>query len=201
MTLDEFLPYVLPRAAGCPDALALHNIRLAAIELCRKARIWREYQLPVLTVTDQTAYNYLPGADEQIIELLSLTLAGENVDVVEPEIGKARDRSGWVSTYAYGGFKQFELRPAQVEDLEIITYCVVAPTIDAQDVPDELARYAEEIGGGALARILKISDKPYTDKRGAQDARDDFDAAIGQAITDASTGRAKVARRTTPRYF
>lgn len=201
MTLDEFLPYVLPRATGCPDVLAEHNIRLAIIELCRKARMWREYQLPVTTVADQTAYNYLPGADQQIIELLSLTLAAEDVNVVEPEIGKDRDKRGWVSTYAYGGFKKFELRPAQAAGLEVITYCVVAPTIDAQDVPDELTRYAEEIGQGALSRILKISDKPYTDKAGAKDAKEEWGAAIGQAITDASTGRAKVARRTTSHWF
>lgn len=201
MELEAFTPYVLPRAPGCPVELAEFNIRLALIELCRKARLWREYQYPIDTTADTTGYAFNLGGDEQIVELLSLTLAGVDIEVVEPTIGKKRDRDGWVQTYAYGGLKQFELRPAQAAGLEIITYCVVAPAIDADEVPDEFAKYAEQVGWGALSRLLRMSNKPFTDKAGAKDALDDWTDALGDAATDASTGAAQVTRRTTSAWF
>lgn len=201
MRLEEFTPYVLPRAPGCSIELAEHYIRLALIELCRKARLWREYQPAIKTVDGITGYAYTTSGEQQVIELLSLTLASQDVDVVEPAIGKHRDKNGWVCAYAYGGLAGFELRPAQAAGLDIVTYCVLAPTITADEVPDEFAKYAEEIGWGALSRLLRMSNKPFTDKAGADDADAYWKDAIGSAATDASTGAAAVARRTTPHWF
>lgn len=201
MTLTDFLPYVLPQAAGCPEELAELNIRLALIELCRKGRIWREHQTAIQTVADQTAYAYTQEADQQIVELMSLELEGVDIEVVSQDVGKARDRNGWTSTYAYGGLSGFQLRPAQEEDLAIITYCAVAPTLDAADVPDDFARYAEQIGRGTLARVLKIKDRPFTDKAEAESLQKQWLLDIGEAQTDASKGNVRVKQRTSAHWF
>lgn len=201
MTLDGFLPYVLPMARGCPEPLAEHNIRLAIIELCRRSMVWREYQQSQNTVADQTAYNYIPGSDQQVMKLLSLTLAGEKITVVEPDVGKEYDQQGVSNRYAYGGLKTFELRPAQEAGLAIVTYSAVAPSIDAQDVPDELMKYAEGIGYGALARILRMQDYPFTNKEQADTYGGMWERTVGTATTDASTGSARVKRRTTSQWF
>ena len=201
MELSAFLPYVLPQATGCPEELAELNIRLALIELCRKGRVWREYQTAVPTVADQTAYAYSPGVEQQIVELLSLELDGVAIDVVDQDTGKARDRNGWISTYAYGGLSGFELRPAQAEDLGIITYSVVCPTLDATEVPDDMARYAEQIGRGTLSRLLKIKDRPFTDKAEAERLAIQWQRDIGEAQTDASKGNVRVKQRTSPHWF
>lgn len=201
MILDDLLPYILPKAKGCPALVATLNARLAAIELCRKAMIWREYQTSTPTVALQTAYAYTPAANQQVCKLLSLTLAGEDVDVLDPAAGKMLDTAGQVGPYAYGGFIGFELHPAQEADLAIVTYSVVAPSIAATTIPDSMGRYAEEIANGALSRILAEKDKSYSDPNGAVLAMGLWAQAIDDAKTDAMEGFARVTTRTGKAWF
>lgn len=42
MTWDDFAPYVLPYAPGCPDATMEHHARLAAIDFCRHTHVWQQ---------------------------------------------------------------------------------------------------------------------------------------------------------------
>lgn len=203
MTLDDFLPYILPRAKGCPDYLAKRETRLAIIDFCEKSLIWRAYQPAILSVIDQTAYDYTPAADQQVMQLLGMTLAGEPVDVVDPTIGKDRDAAGHTQTYAYGTFTGFEIRPAPAAaGLEIVTYAAVAPSITATTVPDALSKYIEGISAGALARVL-LGDKddPYHDPDKAGIATGVYDAAVNKARQDALTGSARVKIRTAKVLF
>lgn len=200
--LDTFLPYILPRAKGCPDIIALLNTRLAIIELCQKSLIWREYQDTIWTVAGTTAYEYeVSDQGQQVCKLLSLTLDGSQVDLIDPAAGKMLDADGFTGPYAYGGFTGFELRPAQVDDLPIVTYAVVAPSLTATAVPDSFGQYIEAIANGALSRILNAKDKAYSDGAGAGDARADWERAITDAKADALTGSARVTIRTAKNWF
>lgn len=201
MTLDDLLPYILPKAKGCPAVLATLNARLAVIELCSKALIWREYQTSVPTVALQTAYAYAPAANQQVVKLLSLTLSGADVDVVDPAMGKAFDSAGYAGPYAYGSFIGFELHPAQTADLPIVTYSAVAPSITATTIPDAMGQYIEDIANGALARILSVKDKEYSDPNGAALAMGLWMQAIDSAKTDAMEGFARVTTRTGKAWF
>jgi len=201
VTLDDFLPYVLPLAKGCPDVVATFNTRLAVIELCRESLVWREYQASVPTVALQTAYAYGLAAEQQACKLLSLTLAGEPVDLVDPRIGKNRDTQGVVTPYAYGTLAGFELRPAQAAALSIVTYCAVAPTLASTVLSDSLARYMEGIAQGALARILSAKDKAYSDVAGAARAQTLWMDVISKAKSNSFNGFARVTQRTAQVRF
>ena len=201
MILDDFLPYILPRAKGCPSIIANQATRLAIIELCRKAMIWREYQTAIPTVALQTAYTYSPAVNQQVCTLLSLTLVGTDVEVIDPAAGKLLDANGYTGNYAYGGFAGFELRPAQAAALSIVTYATVAPSLTATTVPDALGRYIEAIADGALSRILTAKDKEYSDIAGAVNAQSKWDDAIADAKSDALTGTARAKTRTHKVWF
>lgn len=201
MTLDDFLPYIMHKAKGCPAVLATLNARLAVIELCRKALIWREHQTSTPTVALQTAYAYTPAANQQVVKLLSMTLAGEDVPVLDPAMGKALDTAANGGPYAYGGLIGFELHPAQEAGLAVITYSVVAPSITATTVPDSMGRYVEEIANGALSRILAEKDKEYSDPNGAALAMGLWMQAIDSAKTDAMEGFSRVTTRTGKVWF
>ncbi len=201
MTLDDFTPYIAPRAKGCPDATIKFNVRLAVIELCQKALLWREYQTSVPTVALQTAYAYAPVAGQQIVRLLSAQLAGEDVPLVDPRVGKARDDAGYLSNYIYGSLAGFELRPAQVAALSIITYAAVAPTFAATTVSDTFSRYMEHIAHGALSRVLADKDKTWSDMAGATMHKSQWVDAIESAKTDAFNGFARVTQRTAKVWF
>jgi hypothetical protein len=195
VTFDDLMPYILPQAKGCPAEVDIFNARLAAIELCQQALIWREYQPEILTVADQTSYLFTPAADQQICKLLSLTLSGSPVAVVDPAKGAVLDAGDTQWTYAYAGLRSFELRPAQVADLPIITYCAVAPSIAAETIPDDFMRYAEQLARGALSRLLMNAGRDYGDPRLAFDYRRQWEDDIGDARSDAFRGFA----RTNPR--
>lgn len=201
MTLDDLLPYILPKAKGCPSLLATFNARMAIIELCQKSLIWRDYQTSIATVALQTYYAYTPAAGQQVVKLLSMTLAGEEVDVIDPAAGKLMDAAGYTGPYAYGGFLGFELRPAQAAAQAIITYAVVAPSLSATTIPDAMGRYAEQIASGALSRILAEKDKSYSDPTGAALAMGQWMQAIESAKSDAMEGFARVTMRTGKAWF
>lgn len=201
MTLDDFLQYIIPHANGCPEPLASLNTRVAIIELCREALIWREYQTSVATVATQTAYAYAPAAGQQVLKLISLRLNGDDVAIVDPAAGKLYDADGVTANYAYGSFSGFELRPAQVASLPIITYAAVGPTLAALTVPDSFGRYAELIAQGALVRILNDKDKMWTDKGGAERAMAAWNDGVADAKNDALLGFSRVAVRTRPQWM
>ncbi len=201
MKLTDLLPYILPKAKGCAEIVALFNARLAIIELCQKSLIWREYQDAQLTYASTTAYEFDVGADQQACMLLELTLDGIDVEVVDPGTGKARDRQNYLSNYAYGTFTGFELRPAQEAGLSVVTYCALAPSITAETVPDALSQYAEAIATGALYRLMKAKDKYYSDPNGAMLALSEWNEAIADAKADALTGFARATTRTSKVWF
>ena len=197
MKLTDLLPYILPKAKGCAEIVALFNARLAIIELCQKSLIWREYQDPQMTYGNITSYEWDVDVNQQVCLLMGLKLDGIDVEVVDPETGKARDSQGWLSNYAYGTFTGFELHPAQSAGLKVVTYCAMAPSITANIVPDALGQYAEAIATGALSRLWKAKDKDYSDPNGALLALSEWNAAIADAKTDALTGFARATTRTS----
>lgn len=201
MTLNDFLPLILPRVKGCPDILATFNTRMAIIELCQKALIWREYQDPITTAALTTAYDFEVPNGQQVFKLLSLTLGGTEVSVVDPNTGKTMDALGETRPYAYGAFSGFELRPAQEAGLQVVTYSVVAPTFTATTIPDSMSRYMEAIANGALSRILMTNSKEYGDMAGAAVAKALWDDAIAEAKNDALTGFSRSTVRTSKVWF
>lgn len=201
MTLDDLLPHILPWAKGCPEIVATLNARMAIIELCQKAMIWREYQTAISTVALQTAYAYTPAANQQVCTLLSMTLDGIDVPVVDPATGKSLDAQGYTGNYAYGGFTGFELRPAQSAGIPIVTYATVAPTLSATTIPDGMAKYVGDIANGALARILASHGREYSDGAGAERAQTLWNDAIASAKSDALTGFARAKTRTSQAWF
>ena len=48
--LTAFNPFVLPHVRSCPNPVAQHHIRQAAIEFCRRTLIWRKTLAPVSSV-------------------------------------------------------------------------------------------------------------------------------------------------------
>lgn len=201
MTLDEFLPYVLPKAKQCPQPTAIQAIRLALIELCEESLVWEETQPSILTVLDQTGYAYTPAAGQRIVKLLSLKLAGEDVRVLTPSNGKGLNDAGSICVYAYGTMSGFELRPAQAAGLSVITHAAVAPSLAATTVPNAFERYVEGVAWGALYRLHSSKDQAYTDVERAKQAKIEWLGCIAEAKSDAQTGGTRANPRTQAHWF
>lgn len=201
MVFDDLYPYIKPHAHGVPGLVVDHNLRAAAIELCRKALIWKEYQFPVNTIGGTTAYAYAPEPEQQVVKLISMTVDGLDVPVVSPEDGRDRDRRGNLGPYAYGTFAGFELRPAPADALSIITFAAIAPGLAVTELPDSFARYAEALAHGALLRILSEPKKDWSNPGLAGVYEKMWDIDIGTARNDATSGNARTVQRTAPARF
>lgn len=195
MTLDDFLPYVLPLAKGCSEPLAKQRLRLAIIDLCKRSMVWREFQTSVPTVLNQTAYAYAPATGQQVLELLEVKLNGIEVPVVSADEGKALDNANTIYTYAYGKLGGFELRPAQAAAQPIVTYSVVGPALTANTVPDAFGKYVEGIAAGALARLYATPGMEFTNAQAAGIYAGLFESTVGDATDDAMKGAARVPKR------
>jgi len=201
VNLDDWLPYVLPRATGCPEPVALQHIRKAIIELCNESMVWRESQTSIAAVADQTAYAYTPAADQQVVQLLSMKVDGWPIDVVPADDGKSLVDAQSGQSFAYGTFTGFVLNPAQAAGVPIVTYSVVAPTITAVTVPDSFSRYLDGIADGALTTILAAKDKSYSDPAGAVMAKTAWELCKTTAASDAARGFARAVSRTSKVWF
>lgn len=205
MTLDDFMPYILPHAKGCSALLATQKLRLAIIELCRRSLIWRETQNTVNSVLNQTAYAYgVPGgaSGHQVMKLLNCYVNGAEIEVVEADKAKRLNDAGSVCSYAYGTLAGFEIRPAPgAANIPIVTYGAVAPSLAATTVPDGLGRYIEGIAKGALFRLHSTPDLECTDATAAGDALRQWERCIADATCDAIQGFARTAPRVAPSWF
>lgn len=196
MNLTDFLPAVLQHAKGAPDVVAEYNIRLALMEFCTGSTIWREFQTTVETVTGTGSYAYAPAAGQVVVKLIDLTLDGNEIEVVDPDVGRRLDLAQSMRDYAYSRLTGFEIRqvPA-VNGSDIVTYSAVAPALTATTVPDVFARFFEAIGRGAAYRMLSTPNRAYTDAPAARD----LELRWREDIRDARSLAANMGSRTSKR--
>jgi hypothetical protein len=201
VTLDDWLPYVLPRATGCPESVALQHIRKAIIELCRESMIWRETQDTIDASIDETEYEYEQDSGQQVLQLLSVKVGGWPVDLIAADKGRALLDQQSGQRFAFGTFTGFVVNPAQADGVELVTYSVVAPSITATRVPDSFGRYLDGIADGALSTILTAKDKSYSDPAGAIVAKTAWELCKTSAAADALRGFARAPGRTAKVWF
>lgn len=201
MNLDAFLPFVLPSAKGCPDHVAAFAIRNAIIELCRGALVWVDSQPPIASVAGLQTYDFSMGAQQQAVKLLAVKVNHLSLQIVEPSHGQALLDVGSSESFAFGQSSRFTVNPTFTDDLPIVTRCAVCPTLDAEIVPDDLARFAEQIATGALSKLLATPDRDYTDAGGAALRRGMWDMHIATARSESQRGFARAYGRTRIRWF
>lgn len=201
MNLADLLPYVIPRAKGCPEVVATFNLRLAAIELCNRTSIWRDEMANHTGDGTSRFFGYVPNPDHQVVKLLNVFVGGREVPLVPPGDGFALDAAGSSRDYAYGRMGGFTLNPAPALNANIVTRCVLAPAADTESLPDSMWNYAEALAGGALSRILMSSGRDYSDPRLAVEFRNRWEDDIGTVKVEAHRGGAKAVTRTKPQWM
>lgn len=201
MTLDDFLPFVLPSAKDCPDITALFAIRNAIIELCRKALVWTEYQPAITSLTGVQAYAYTPAVGQQVCKLLGVKVNTLGLPVYDPAKAIAMVDSGLTEAFAYGRSSNFTINPVFAAGLPIVTFAAVCPTLTADTVTDDMGRFAKQIGRGALCELLATPKKDYTDMRAAASLGLQWADDIGTARVEAHKGFARAYPRTAASWF
>lgn len=191
---SDFLDYVLPDAPSCSQRLARDRIRLAAIEFCIKSKLYRS-DFTMNLVAAQKDYVVAVTAGTVVSDVLrvkagEITLAPATPSWLDENVTGWRTDAGATSYYYLPGLNDNTVRLVQTPE-EAITNgleltAALKPTLASTTCPDFLRdKYSEEIAHGALAKILAIAKKPWTDFGAAKYHLTQFNTAIGVADVEA----------------
>lgn len=209
MTFEDFLPYVEPSVNACPTMVALHHIRLAAIEFCDRSHVWQE-RLDIL-IADGFSTSYALPIDDQVevSKLLDLEVKdGPNARPQEAVLvnalaGRRIVRRGCTELTAWTDNRRtLHVWPAPRLDAEIDLLVALKPSLTAFSFSDDVfAQYAQDIAGGALSMLYAMPRCDWSDPAMSQIKKAAFDDRISTAAQAASRGNARRQRSQAERFF
>lgn len=201
MLLSDFGPYITPHVIDCPIPTISHNVRLAAIEFCRKTLCWTR-QLELVQIYGGTPVELEPDTDTQIIKIKSVMVDGRDWPMVTAEDGERITAQGVNQDYCYtdDGIT-LNVFPVQANGTTVVVRAALAPTLGATSFNSSLDEFAEDIANGAIARIKRIANQDFTDLAGSQLHDSLFKNRINTVAAKTSRGIANAFIRGRVRYF
>jgi hypothetical protein len=201
--IELLLPRVLEKAPQCPEPTAIRNLRDAAIEFCRRTRVWRETDTFDLTET---------------CEPLAPFEGTQNDESEDPDTDKGKrldpamadwldtEHSGWSVEEGTPKFvtqrvpNTVQITPWSAGQLRL--ELILLPAQDTAELPDILIdTYPKEIADGALAAILALPKKEWTDLQTAAVHAGYFNDALGRFGARVPQGQQRARRRSKPTFF
>ena len=208
MTWDDFAPYVLPYAPGCPDATMEHHVRQAAIEFCRATLVWQADLTAIAGDGASTVFALTMPTGAAACKLLRVVInvtgyQPQLADVVTPDIGAERIRDGNLRPCAFtGDLSGLVVFPAQPTTASIAPTAALKPSQAAAVFPDDLFnQHANDIAAGALASLLSMPKQEWTDMQAAAIKASQFSSRKATVARIVERGAAKSGRRSALRWF
>lgn len=200
LPMEEFARLILPRAPTCAWPVAEQAVRQAAIEWFERTSCWRS----TITVNSSNgAATYAmpvpPGA--AVVRIMDARVDGERVSVLTAE--QAIDPTSWRAAVWTSDRVTFDVEPvpgatSQRYDLTV----ALKPTQAALTIPlAQFEHHAESIASGALARLLRIKGKDWTDLTEAQVCFREFERRVATMSAQVSRGFARSRSRSNSVQF
>jgi hypothetical protein len=199
---------VMPEVRGCDVATALHIIKRTCRDFMDKAVCSRTL-LPAMNTLNGVGTYAVVHNDAANFEVGQILLAEYNGKKIFPRTAEWLDdtqgvwerntgSSPFYSWRTQTGFVRFYTQQSQasitlvaVPDCDTIGGLLLtvadSPIYTGGGIPDDVFNdWNEDIAAGALARLKRMSGKPWSDPAGAQDRQRQYQAAIGSANASAS---------------
>lgn len=172
---DDFLPYVLPDVPGCPEIVAVQQIRNTVIDFCEKSLVVQVDLDPVTLVAGQADYDLEPPTNRLVTKVISLFYRNRLLEPsAQDEIQRATfynpsaleadnqsDPTTWMQKDART-FSVFPI-PKNRENGAITIRAAIKPTRASTSCDDVVFEdYVEYIAAGAKARLMIVPNKAYT---------------------------------------
>lgn len=217
--LSALLPLVTPSVATCPNPIAVQALRLAAIEMCERTKLWRE----TLTVTFDEQDEEVPALAYATIhqfEDAEFVDAAGNAHWLEPlpfDMTTIRDRDdtteGWPHYITQSAPGTITLIPfaagtvkiqAYMKPLAIPKFGVTGETTEQaiqNVIPTFMAeQYAETLAQGALFRLCSMPGVAWANPQTASQNGALFTMALDRLAFAGTRGQQRAPRRTTSRW-
>lgn len=210
---EEFLPEVLIEVDGCPSKVAENAIRNAVIELCQKARIWREQLDEVNIFANVGTYDLDLPNDTQLVTLLSAKYDGGNISAIsEDELETVTSKyrvTNWrsdigqpVCVFASNQSEVTLIRIPEVAPTDggLVIWAAIAPSRDSYECPETIYNeYLELIAHGAKSRLMGMSTRPWANPQLAVAEERKFNRGVVAARIKESKSHGKMSNTVSPR--
>lgn len=195
-TIADFIPWVEVSAEGAPRPLVEQAIRRSIDRLLRYSGLWQVQHAAVQLVDAQASYTLTPPTGGLLLRVSALHYRG---------VPQSPAHAGWGVQYTGGGAATYAywcpsttqntvaLAPTPsgtfTSDDTITLLGVYTATLTAATFPDFLnTDYQQGVVDGALAMLLAIPGKGWTDPAEAKNRDKAFMAHAGAARVRAATG-------------
>lgn len=195
--IDEVLPNL---AADPSDPVTQHAIKRAVIQLCEQAWIWKHLPAPINVAAGVSAYTIPVPADADVVVVIDAAYNGKQLenrelDWLNSALPTWRTETGTPAHFTQVDTEQIILAPVPEAALTggLVMTTALAPTQTSTDFPAWICnQYLYAIADGALAKLMTMPGKPWTDVPNGLDRRAQFDAAVAGAKLSAinALGRA-----------
>lgn len=205
ISMDVFLPLMLPYAPGIALPAAYNALRQAAIEFCERTRLWRYEDSFDITAEecDEIAVPY--GAELFEIERVRFNGAGltpKSIGWLDEHIPRWRDdeTSAAPQYVTQKDMGTIALYPRAAGHVDVAVW--LRPAEDATELPDFLgAHYRKDIANGALAHALVTPNQPFTDPNMAMFYGQTFQAKLDTLFNKSIKGQQRAPTRTRSSFF
>jgi len=204
----QWLPYVQVNVPDCPKALIIEATRQKVIEFCQKSLFLRQELDGFYTVVDDNEYDLSPPVDNNIAQLLMLKvnkreLEPKTQDDMEEIYQEWRDQSGEPQYFFLKNTNTAILVPKPMGVYPVRLLVALKPTQAAQGV-DEIIfeEYKDAIKHGALAYLMLMAEKTWSNPNMSAFYQSQFDAAIQESKIRSEQGYAlRKTFRAKPNYI
>lgn len=206
---SDLLDDVLPSLAADPsDPVTEHAIKRAVIEFCAGSWIWKHLPDPMDVTAGEAVYDLESPSGTDVSMVMTVALDGYPLSPQATEWLDANE-PGWrnvTGTPRY--FTQVDTEQlilAQVPSASttggLTVTLALQPSQKSTGFPSWIAnQHMYALADGAIARLMLMPGKPWTDVVNGQDHRAKFDAAIANARANAVFGLGRASLRTASQH-
>lgn len=167
--ISQFLSRLLPQVPGCSEPLAYQSILDSAIEFCEKSLVIRQNLDAFFTVDGRSVYDLdPPTSSHAIARVISVQLDNKPLHgLFEEDVPNLGDSSGEPTLFHTTRIDNefvLNLYPIPDERQRVTVHVALKPTRSATQVDDDLFNnWSEVVVEGAIARIARIPNQPFSD--------------------------------------
>ncbi|KDR25961.1 hypothetical protein [Caballeronia zhejiangensis] len=203
--LDVFLPKIKPSAVGVSDPAAFDAVRDSIAEFCRRTRLWRFDETFDVSAAESQAISAPYGA--MLFDIERVNFNGAKLDPASTQWLDAHIND-WRTMAPAGAPKFFTqtqpgtitLVPAAAGTVQV--WSTLELSQDADQAPDFIAdQHRETIAHGALARLLMLPGKPYSNPNLAQQKQMLYERDIDGLKVKVIRGQQRAPLRTRAQYM
>lgn len=194
---EDFFDYVMPEVPGIGTDLALMYIRLAAIDFCDKSLVHTVMLDDITLVAGQTTYDIAVPDQTDLAMVVNAwvgtrTITPKQIDELNQNSIDWQSESGRPESFTQT--TQTSISLYKTPDANNIADALrlraaLRPDIGADGLEDWVAnKYVTTIAAGAMARLMSMPKKPWTDLQSAGLKNAMYMQGLNEARIDAKRG-------------